>query len=155
MKEWNFPELDHLHLNLQSHDRPPSSFCVCREADWVCVWWETACTREQVCLYVIWYTCFFSMAAGTGGLQWVLSKCSGVKATPSTTTHPLCPPPNPEYQRVLYELICSEYQLVACSLHLPKKHTRAKRSANCCHCCRLCKTWSQSVYICIQNYLLG
>ncbi|KAG7223707.1 hypothetical protein INR49_015434 [Caranx melampygus] len=37
MKSEHFSELDHLRLNLQSHDRPRSSLRVRRETDWVCV----------------------------------------------------------------------------------------------------------------------
>ena len=96
------------------------------EADWVCVRREGAGTRERVSMYVCVRQSIlapFTVAAGTGGLQWVLSKCRGVKGAPAATTHPLCPPspPSPENQRVLYELFCSEYQLLPCSLHWPGK----------------------------------
>lgn len=49
----------------------------------------------------------------------MLSRCSGVKATPATPTHPLCPPTQP--QRIkgpLYESLQPEYQLVLCSFTL-------------------------------------
>lgn len=96
------------------------------------------------------FTCFFNTAAGTGGLKLVLSRCSGVKATPANNT-PTLPPTRPRESKDPF-MSRSGLSISWCPalLHLPKKQAGTERSFK--HCSRLWRTRSQSVCMRVQNY---